>query len=58
MIPFLLACKVLDPELQGSYTRPCVNGLAQGEGYATGSATYRGHFKAGDEGRPGGEDMA
>ena len=41
------ACRVLDPELQGSYTGPCVNGLAQGEGTATGTATYRGHFKAG-----------
>jgi len=42
-----LACKVVDPELQGSYAGPCVNGLAEGEGYATGTATYRGHFKAG-----------
>ena len=41
------ACRVLDPELQGSYTGPCVNGLAEGEGTATGIATYRGHFKAG-----------
>ncbi len=47
LIPFLLACKVIDPELQGSYAGPCVNGLAQGEGYATGIATYRGGFKAG-----------
>ena len=47
LIPFLLACKVLDPELQGSYTGPCVNGLAEGEGTATGIATYRGGFKAG-----------
>jgi hypothetical protein len=42
-----LACKVIDPELQGSYAGPCVNGLAEGEGYATGIATYRGGFKAG-----------
>ena len=42
-----LACRVIDPELQGSYAGPCVDGLAQGEGYATGIATYRGHFKAG-----------
>ena len=38
---------MIDPELQGSYAGPCVNGLAEGEGYATGIATYRGHFKAG-----------
>jgi len=42
-----LACKVVDPELQGGYAGPCVNGLAEGEGYATGTATYRGRFKAG-----------
>ena len=47
LVPFLLACKVIDPELQGSYAGPCVNGLAQGEGYATGIATYRGAFRAG-----------
>jgi hypothetical protein len=47
LVPLLLACKVLDPELQGSYAGPCVNGLADGEGTATGLATYRGHFKAG-----------
>jgi hypothetical protein len=44
---YALACKVLDPELQGSYTGPCVNGLAQGDGVAKGIATYRGHFEAG-----------
>ena len=47
LIPFLLACKVLDPELRGGYAGPCVNGFAQGEGYASGIATYRGGFKAG-----------
>jgi hypothetical protein len=40
-------CRVLDPELQGSYRGPCVNGLAEGEGVALGSAVYRGAFKAG-----------
>ncbi len=40
-------CRVIDPELQGGYAGPCVNGLAEGEGYATGIATYRGGFKAG-----------
>ncbi len=42
-----LACGVIDPELQGGYAGPCANGLAEGEGYATGFAEYRGHFKAG-----------
>jgi hypothetical protein len=41
------ACKVLDPELQSSYAGPCVNGLAEGEGRASGIATYEGGFKAG-----------
>ncbi len=45
--PGALACKVIDPELQGGYAGPCVNGLAEGEGYATGIASYRGQFKAG-----------
>ena len=44
---FAQPCKVLDPELQGSYRGPCVNGLAQGEGMASGQAEYRGAFKAG-----------
>lgn len=48
LLPSLaFACKVLDPELQGGYAGPCVNGLAQGEGSASGIATYRGGFKAG-----------
>ena len=42
-----VACRVIDPELQGGYAGPCVHGLAEGEGYATGIATYRGGFKAG-----------
>lgn len=40
-------CRVMDPELQGAYTGPCVNGLAEGVGIATGAAEYRGAFKAG-----------
>ena len=41
------ACKVHDPELQGTYMGGCVNGLAEGSGEATGSARYKGEFKAG-----------
>ncbi len=41
------ACKVIDPELRGVYSGPCVNGLAEGYGIATGIAEYRGDFKAG-----------
>jgi hypothetical protein len=40
-------CKVLDAEIQGSYSGPCANGLAEGEGIAIGTAEYRGGFKAG-----------
>jgi hypothetical protein len=40
-------CKVFDPELQDSYSGPCVNGLAEGEGRASGVAEYVGGFKAG-----------
>ena len=40
-------CKVLDPELERTYSGPCVNGLAEGEGRAAGAAEYRGGFKAG-----------
>jgi len=40
-------CKVLDPELQGVYSGPCANGLAEGYAIATGSAEYHGEFKAG-----------
>jgi hypothetical protein len=40
-------CRVLDPELQKSYSGPCVNGLAEGEGVAAGTAEYRGGFRAG-----------
>src|SRR5205807_8657360 len=40
-------CRVLDPELQGRYAGPCVNGLAEGQGSARGAAQYEGGFKAG-----------
>src|SRR5262245_50411367 len=40
-------CRVVDPELQGSHSGPCVGGLADGEGSARGIAEYRGAFKAG-----------
>jgi len=40
-------CRVLDPELQGFYEGPCVNGLAEGQGRAGGTAQYEGGFKAG-----------
>jgi MORN repeat len=40
-------CKVLDPELQESYSGPCVNGLAEGDGRASGGAEYVGGFEAG-----------
>jgi hypothetical protein len=38
---------VLDPELQSNYSGPCVNGLAEGRGRASGSADYSGEFRAG-----------
>jgi len=40
-------CKVLDPELQGSYAGSCKDGLAEGVGHAQGSAQYDGEFQAG-----------
>ena len=40
-------CKLLDPELQGSYSGPCKDGLAEGEGVARGTAEYQGEFRAG-----------
>ncbi len=40
-------CRVLDPELQEAYAGPCVNGLAQGAGYARGRAEYQGEFRTG-----------
>lgn len=40
-------CRVADPELQGSYTGSCANGLAEGSGLASGTAEYHGGFRAG-----------
>lgn len=40
-------CRVLDPELQGSYSGPCREGLAHGQGVAQGHARYEGGFEAG-----------
>ncbi len=40
-------CTVLDPELQGSYTGACRDGMADGIGAATGTAEYKGEFKSG-----------
>lgn len=40
-------CRVADPELQGEYAGPCVDGLAQGHGMAKGTARYTGGFVAG-----------
>lgn len=40
-------CAVRDPDLQGSYAGGCKDGLAEGDGEATGIAHYKGEFKAG-----------
>ncbi len=40
-------CAVLDPELQGSYSGGCKDGLAEGQGEASGMAQYKGEFSAG-----------
>ncbi len=40
-------CAVLDPELQGSYSGGCKDGLAEGRGEASGVAQYQGEFMAG-----------
>jgi hypothetical protein len=40
-------CRVLTPELQGTYKGSCKNGLADGFGEATGKVTYKGNFVAG-----------
>jgi len=41
-------CAVLDPELQGTYTGDCVDGLAHGSGEAVGTfAQYQGGFSHG-----------
>lgn len=41
------ACRVLDPELAGTYRGGCKGGLAEGDGEAKGTAEYRGGFHAG-----------
>jgi hypothetical protein len=40
-------CKVLMPEISGSYAGKCKKGLAHGKGLATGMDTYEGRFKKG-----------
>jgi hypothetical protein len=40
-------CRVIDPELQGSYEGGCKNGLADGDGHARGTAEYQGEFRRG-----------
>ena len=42
-----VACRVLDPEIAGIYLGGCKDGLAEGYGEATGTAEYRGDFRAG-----------
>lgn len=45
-------CKVLMPEISGSYTGKCKKGLANGKGLAVGTDTYEGRFSDGlPEGR-------
>ena len=40
-------CKVLMPEISGSYTGGCKKGLAHGKGLATGIDSYEGRFSKG-----------
>jgi hypothetical protein len=40
-------CLVVDPELQDFYEGGCVDGKAEGQGTARGSATYAGEFHLG-----------
>jgi hypothetical protein len=40
-------CKVLKPEISGTYTGKCKNGLAGGKGKAIGIDTYEGQFAGG-----------
>jgi hypothetical protein len=55
MITFLLPvkaqdtsnCRVLVPELSGHYEGGCKNGLAQGQGMASGRNSYTGNFRKG-----------
>jgi hypothetical protein len=42
------SCAVNDPDVGVSYTGECRDGLAHGEGHATGRDDYRGQFDAGD----------
>ncbi|HNX56667.1 MAG TPA: hypothetical protein PLG33_06070 [Prolixibacteraceae bacterium] len=41
------ACKVLKPEISGSYLGDCKKGLANGKGIARGTDSYEGKFKEG-----------
>jgi len=41
------SCKVIPEKLQGTYKGECKEGLADGDGTATGTDTYEGHFSAG-----------
>lgn len=41
------SCKVLKPEISGSYTGSCKDGLADGKGVAEGTDRYEGKFKKG-----------
>ncbi len=52
------ACRVMDPELQGNYAGPCVDGLAQGQGAAGGTARYTGAFVAGRKHGAGRKDWS
>ena len=40
-------CKVMMPEISGSYTGKCKKGLAHGKGLAIGTDTYEGRFSEG-----------
>src|SRR5258708_12794013 len=44
---FAADCRVIDPELQDLYEGGCRNGLANGTGYARGTAQYQGEFRKG-----------
>ncbi|MGB8491254.1 MAG: hypothetical protein WCE64_09355 [Bacteroidales bacterium] len=41
------SCRVLKPQIDGSYTGECRNGLAEGKGEATGVDFYKGDFVKG-----------
>ncbi len=40
-------CKVMMPQISGTYTGDCKNGLAHGKGISTGSDRYEGEFSKG-----------